>query len=75
MCFSSREPLYSGNKGRCVLRSFSLTFIQTIYEVTEAMLAEVGKAAVIHHAGIGKSMIAFKLYDEREGEMFLFFLK
>ena len=34
---------------------------QTAYNAAVAMLAETGKAAVIHPTGMGKSFIGFKL--------------
>ena len=34
------------------------------YESTVAMLAETGKACVIHPTGIGKSFIGFKLCED-----------
>ena len=47
------------------------THNQTAYDATEAMLAETGKAAVIHPTGTGKSMIAFKMCEKRKGEKVL----
>ena len=44
---------------------------QTAYEATMEMLAETGKAAVIHPTGTGKSMIAFKLCEDHPGERIL----
>ena len=37
---------------------------QTAYNAAAAMLAETGKAAVIHPTGTGKSFIGFKLCEE-----------
>lgn len=37
---------------------------QTAYESAVAMLAETGKAAVIHPTGTGKSFIGFKLCED-----------
>ncbi len=40
---------------------------QTAYDSAAAMLAQVGKAAVIHPTGTGKSFIGFKLCEEKAG--------
>ena len=37
---------------------------QTAYDAAVAMLAETGKAAIVHPTGTGKSFIAFKLCEE-----------
>ncbi len=37
---------------------------KTAYESAVAMLAETGKAAVIHPTGTGKSFIGFKLCED-----------
>ena len=37
---------------------------EAAYAAAAAMLAETGKAAVIHPTGTGKSFIAFKLCEE-----------
>lgn len=37
---------------------------QTAYDASVAMLPETGKAAVIHHAGTGKSFIGLKLCED-----------
>ena len=42
---------------------------QTAYEKAIAMLAEVGKAAIIHPTGTGKSFIGFKLCEEHPGKL------
>ncbi len=44
---------------------------QTAYEKTVAMLAERGKAAVIHPTGTGKSFIGFKLCEENPDKKIL----
>ena len=41
------------------------------YENTVAMLAETGKAAVIHPTGTGKSFIGFKLCEDNPGKKVL----
>ena len=40
------------------------------YAAASAMLAETGKAAVIHPTGTGKSFIGFKLCEEHPGKIF-----
>ena len=37
---------------------------RTAYEAVAAMLAETGKAAVVHPTGTGKSFIGFKLCED-----------
>ena len=37
---------------------------QTAYDAAVAMLAETGKAAIVHPTGTGKSFIAFKLCED-----------
>lgn len=37
---------------------------QTAYNAAVSMLAEVGKAAVVHPTGTGKSFIGFKLCED-----------
>ena len=44
---------------------------ETAYQATMEMLAETGKATVIHPTGTGKSMIAFKLCEDHPGERVL----
>ena len=44
---------------------------QRAYIAVEEMLAGVGKAAVIHPTGTGKSYIAFKLIEAHPGAVFL----
>lgn len=44
---------------------------QTAYETSNDMLDSVGKAAVIHPTGTGKSMIAFKLVETHPDAVFL----
>lgn len=44
---------------------------QTAYETVNDMLDSVGKAAVIHPTGTGKSMIAFKLVETHPNALFL----
>ena len=44
---------------------------KTAYEKVEAMLAEDGKAAVIHPTGTGKSFIAFALVENHPDKKFL----
>ena len=41
---------------------------QSAYESARAMLAETGKAAVVHPTGTGKSFIAFKLCEDNPGK-------
>ncbi len=41
---------------------------ETAYESAEVMLAETGKAAIIHPTGAGKSFIGFKLCEVHETE-------
>lgn len=43
---------------------------QTAYEAAVAMLAETGKAAVIHPTGTGKSFIGFKLCEDNPDKTF-----
>ncbi len=44
---------------------------ETAYRATVSMLAETGKAAVIHPTGTGKSFIAFKLCEENPSKSVL----
>ena len=44
---------------------------QTAYEIANDMLDTVGKAAVIHTTGTGKSFIAFKLVETHPDALFL----
>ncbi len=44
---------------------------ETAYRAAVSMLAETGKAAVIHPTGTGKSFIAFKLCDENPSKTVL----
>ena len=44
---------------------------QQAYEAVVAMLAESGKAAVIHPTGTGKSFIGFKLCEDNPGRRIL----
>lgn len=44
---------------------------QRAYLSVEAMLSEVGKAAVVHPTGTGKSYIAFKLIEEHPDKQFI----
>ena len=41
------------------------------YQATMAMLAQYGKAAVVHPTGTGKSYIAFKLIEDHPDAVFL----
>ncbi len=43
----------------------------TAYESAKRMLAETGKAAIIHPTGTGKSFIAFKLCEENKNKRIL----
>lgn len=44
---------------------------QTAYNTANDMLDAIGKAAVIHPIGTGKSMIAFKLVETHQDAQFL----
>ena len=41
------------------------------YESVSSMLAETGKAAVIHPTGTGKSFIGFKYCEDKPGKIVL----
>lgn len=43
---------------------------QTTYTTANDMLDTIGKAAVIHPTGTGKSMIAFKLVETHQNAQF-----
>ena len=43
----------------------------TAYNAAVAMLAETGKAAVIHPTGTGKSFIGFKLCEDNSNKRIL----
>lgn len=43
----------------------------TAYSCAVSMLAQVGKAAIVHPTGTGKSYIAFKLIEDNPGKKFL----
>lgn len=44
---------------------------QTVYNTANDMLDLIGKAAVVHPTGTGKSMIAFKLVEIHQDAQFL----
>ena len=44
---------------------------QQAYKAAVAMLAETGKAAIVHPTGTGKSFIGFKLCEENPDKMIL----
>ncbi len=44
---------------------------QTAYITANNMLDSIGKAAVIHPTGTGKSMIAFKLVETHQDAQFI----
>ena len=44
---------------------------QAAYDAAVAMLAETGKAAIIHPTGTGKSFIGFKLCEDNPGKRIL----
>ena len=46
---------------------------QTAYEMAEAMLADTGKAAIIHPTGTGKSFIGFKLCEQHPDKRICWF--